>query len=257
MTTTVNGTVTFTVPDPVQGIQGIQGLPGVAGVSPTAASVAAVLAATPSFVSAVAAAMAAGTTPVVVPPPVVTPPVVTPTPPPVTPAGTSWVYHGGVFYWPGDYSYSLKNDYAATDGAPTSGTLCIKCSLTGAWGGWQPYALNWNFDLTPFNYLIFSAKTTVANQQWNSFALKVGDKNIVDASGNGISVDINKYGPTPGVAPVVGKWCNYKIPLAAIMTDWSTGVAVRLQAMYKFDIHDETGLTNNVFFVDNVGFTAT
>jgi hypothetical protein len=76
----------------------------------------------------------------------------------------------------------------------------------------------------------------------------VGDKNIVDASGNPVSVDINKYGP----APQAGVWAPYKIPLTAIMTHKGE----LLKAMYKFDIHDQTGSPANVFYINNVKFTA-
>ena len=164
-------------------------------------------------------------------------------------AGATFVvYADGAFNWPGDYSYSAKINYRDAAGKPPTGTYDLSVSLTGSWGAWQPYGPSWNFDLKPFNYLQFDLKPTIAKQQWNCFALMVGDKNIVDTSGNQIAVDINKYGP----APQPGVWATYKIPLAAIMTHQG----VQLKAMYKFDIHDETGLATNVFYVDNVKFTA-
>lgn len=180
---------------------------------------------------------------------VVAPP---PPPPPPATAASFTLYADGVFAWPGDYSYSLKANYKDTSGKPTTGTYDIACSLTGQWGGWQPYAPGWVFDITPYTFLQFDAKTTVANQQWNVFALQVGDVNITDVNGHGISVDLNNYGPTPGKAPVVGAWVHYKIPLALFMTH----KGVLLKAMYKFDIHDETGLSVNTWYVNNVKFTA-
>jgi hypothetical protein len=55
-------------------------------------------------------------------------------------------------------------------------------------------------------------------------------------------VDPTKYGP----APVVGKWATYTIPLADL--------GVLGTSIYKFCIHDQTGLSNISWYVDNVGF---
>jgi len=158
------------------------------------------------------------------------------------------VYANGVFNWPGDYSYAAKVNYRDTSGKPATGTYDLAVSLTGAWGAWQPYGPNWDFDITPYKYLQFDLKPTADGQRWDCFALMVGDKNIVDASGNPVSVDINKYGP----APQAGVWAPYKIPLTAIMTHKGE----LLKAMYKFDIHDQTGSPANVFYINNVKFTA-
>ena len=107
------------------------------------------------------------------------------------------VYANGVFNWPGDYSYAAKVNYRDTSGKPATGTYDLAVSLTGAWGAWQPYGPNWDFDITPYKYLQFDLKPTADGQRWDCFALMVGDKNIVDPSGNPVSVDINKYGPAP------------------------------------------------------------
>lgn len=173
---------------------------------------------------------------------------VSPPPPPVvTPGATFTVYANGVFSWPGDYSYAASINYKDTAGAPTSGTMDISVAAT-QWGAWQPFATNWDFDLTPYNYLSFDLKPTQAGASWHCFALMVGDKPITDVNGNGIYVNVSSYGP----APIVGKWATYKIPLAAIMTNQG----VRLEAMYKFDIQDQSGLSSNTFYVNNVKFTA-
>jgi hypothetical protein len=170
---------------------------------------------------------ASGTTP---------PPPPTPTPTPTPVAGTSWVYYNGVFDWPGDYSFVATANYADTSGAPLSGPHDIKVTVTSPWGGWLPYAKNWNFNSSGYTKLTFALKPTIANQKWNLYFVKVGDIPV------GISVDPTKYGP----APVVGKWATYTVPLADL--------GVLGTSIYKFCIHDQTGLSNIVWYVDNVGF---
>jgi hypothetical protein len=148
------------------------------------------------------------------------------------------VYHDGKFAWPGDYSFVATPDYRDTSGAPLSGKYDIKVTLTGAWGGWQPFATHWVFDTTPYNYLRFAFKPTVANQSAQVYFMLVGDKPV------GIGVDPFKYGP----APEPGRWGVYTIPLADI------GVAKT--KIYKFAIQDKTGIKNNVFYVNDVAFVA-
>jgi hypothetical protein len=163
-----------------------------------------------------------------------TPPPPPPPPPPVS--GTSWVYYNGVFDWPGDYSFVATPNYADTSGAPLSGPHDIKVTITSPWGGWLPYAKNWNFNSSGYTKLTFALKPTVANQKWDIYFVKVGDIPV------GISVDPTKYGP----APVVGKWATYTIPLADL--------GVLGTSIYKFCIHDQTGMSNISWYVDNVGF---
>jgi hypothetical protein len=152
------------------------------------------------------------------------------------PAGTSWVYHDGAFDWPGDYSFVAVPDYKDTTGAPLSGAYDIKVTLTSAWGGWLPYALNWNFNSAGYTKLTFALKPTVENQKWNVYFVKVGDVPV------GIYIDPTLYGP----APKVGQWATYTIPLSTL--------GVLGAPIYKFCIHDETGLSNNTWYVDDVGF---
>ena len=148
------------------------------------------------------------------------------------------VYHDGEFAWPGDYSFVAVPDYRDTSGAPLTGKYDIKVTVTSRWGGWQPFATNWVFDTTPYNYLRFALKPTVANQTAQVYFMLVGDKPV------GVVVNPFKYGP----APVAGKWGVYTIPLADI------GVA-KIK-IYKFCIQDQTGLANNVFYVNDVAFVA-
>ena len=156
------------------------------------------------------------------------------TPPPAS--GTSWVYYNGTYDWPLDYSFDVNVDYADTSGAPLSGPHDIKVTLTSAWGGWLPIAQNWDFNSAPYTKLTFALKPTVANQKWDVYFVRVGDVPV------GIYIDPTQYGP----APVVGKWATYTIPLSAL--------GVQGDPIYKFCIHDETGLGSNTWYVDNVGF---
>jgi hypothetical protein len=155
---------------------------------------------------------------------------------PSTSASTSWVYHNGLFDWPGDYSFDAVPGYQDTSGHPLSGLYDIKVTITSPWGGWLPYAQNWDFNSKPYTKLTFALKPTVANQQWHVYFVKVGDVPV------GISVEPAQYGP----APVAGKWATYTIPLADL--------GVLGAPIYKFAIQDETGLATNVWYVDNVGF---
>jgi len=165
-----------------------------------------------------------------------------PTPPSQPPGSASWVYYKGVFYWGGDYSYAATPDYADTSGAPLSGPYDIAVTITGAYGGFQPYAGGsvplWNFIDNGYTYLTFSIKPTVMNQSAQIYFMMVGDVPV------GIDIDpfSGKYGPPPQQ----GVWSTYKIPLSEL------GVANT--SVYKFAIQDMTGLDHNVFYLDNIGF---
>jgi hypothetical protein len=154
------------------------------------------------------------------------------TPPP----GTSWVYYNGVFDWPGDYSFVGTPDYSDTSGGPISGPYDIKFTLQSAWGGWLPYAKNWDFNSSGYTKLTFALKPTVDNQTWSVYFVKVGDVPV------GIYLDVSNYGP----APVKGQWATYTVPLAAL--------GVLGTDIYKFCIQDQTGLSSNYWYIDNVGF---
>ena len=147
-----------------------------------------------------------------------------------------WVYHKGTFYWPGDYSFSAKAFYADKTGQAVSGSNDIKVVVSGQWGGFLPYARNWDFDARPYAYLTFSLKPTVPGQKLQVYFEKVGDIPV------GTVVNPFEYGP----APVVGQWSTYKIPLSALGV---SGIHI-----YKFAIQDQTGLGSNVFYLDDIGF---
>ncbi|MDP9064573.1 MAG: hypothetical protein M3O06_01760 [Pseudomonadota bacterium] len=153
-------------------------------------------------------------------------------------AQTFYVYRDGDFAWPGDYSFVATANYRDTTGAPLSGKYDIKITIDAPWGGWQPYATNWVFDTSPYTYLRFSLKPTVADQILQVYFMLVGDKPV------GVGVDPFKYGPPP----VPGQWGHYVIPLADI------GVAGT--KIYKFAIQDKTGRSSNVFYIDDVAFAS-
>jgi hypothetical protein len=157
---------------------------------------------------------------------------------------TFWIYRKGTFYWQGDYSWGVKVDFRDTSGEPIEGRHAI--AVTGI-GGFQPYAQGNDFDTTPYKYLVFSLKPTIAHQTWDSGFEAVGDVPT------GIVVDVLKYGP----APVVGQWGTYKIPLGAGGYQIPFGSHI-----YKFMIQDQTadqpalGLKTNLWYVDNVALTS-
>ena len=152
---------------------------------------------------------------------------------------TFWVYYNGTFAWPGDYSFEAVPNYQDTSGGPLSGQFDVKVSVTGQWGGFQPYATNWSFDDSAYAYLTFALKPTVSNMQAQLYFMKVGDI----PTGNTIDIFSGKYGP----APVAGQWNTYKIPLSDI--------GVQNENIYKFAIQDQTGMSTDVFYLDNIGFT--
>jgi endoglucanase len=151
-------------------------------------------------------------------------------------AKPSWVYHEGEFLWAGDYSFNARPAYNDKEGAAADGRRDIKVTLTGPWGGFQPYANHMDFDLSHYAYLTFALKPTTDRQSLAVYFEKAGDTPA------GVGVDPLRYGPPP----VVGEWTTYKIPLADL------GVAG--QHVFKFAIQDKTGLANNVFYLNDIGF---
>jgi hypothetical protein len=155
---------------------------------------------------------------------------------------TFWVFQGGVFNWGGDYSFGATPNYKDTGGSPVSGAYDIAVTITTAYGGFLPFAGGtvplWNFDASPYNYLTFAFKPTVANQTLQVYFVKVGDIPV--------GVDVNPFNGKYGPAPQVGVWGTYRIPLSDL--------GVKNTSVYKFALQDMTGLSHNVFYVDNIGF---
>jgi len=152
-----------------------------------------------------------------------------------TATGTSWVYYNGSFDWPGDFDFSAVANYSDTSGDPLSGPRDIKMT-SAPYGGWLPYAQNWDFNSAPYTKLTFSLKPTRTGQTWQVYFVKVGDIPV------GIALNVSHYGPTP----VVGQWATYTIPLQDL--------GVLGQPIYKFAIQDQTGANGNVWYINNVGF---
>jgi len=160
---------------------------------------------------------------------------------------TAWVFYNGVFNWGGDWSFAATPNYKDTTGAPIEGPYDIAVS-SQQWGGWQPF-VNGNcqlnvalcFDTTPYKYLIFSAKPTVANQ---TFLIDILSKNDTT---DGIGVSTTPY-CSGGANPAVGVWETCKIPLSALQLTDTT--------ILKFGLSDQTGRSSNTWYLDNVGFTA-
>jgi hypothetical protein len=165
---------------------------------------------------------------------------------------TAWVYYNGVFNWQGDFSAGLTPNYAATTGDPIEGPYDIANTVTTAYGLWLPYfnalcddasaateALC--FDTAPYNYMIFSLQPTVANQTFQlTFASFVSD----EQDGNFVTNVVSYCTPAP--TPEV--WSSCKIPLSAF--------SLTQPLIRKFNLQDETGLPTNLYYLDNVGFTA-
>lgn len=151
-------------------------------------------------------------------------------------ATTAWVYDDGAFSWPSDLSFSATPNYMDTTGAPLSGSYDIKVTLTGAFGGWAPLAPGNRFDVTGYKSIRFALKPTRTDQQWSCLLQKT------DGVVATMSANVLDYGP----APIVGKWGVYTIPLEDLE---SPGAPV-----YKLIISDQTGVTSNYWYVDNVGF---
>jgi hypothetical protein len=160
---------------------------------------------------------------------------------------TLWVYYDGVFNWGGDWSFAASANYKDTSGVPIEGPYDIE--ITGQqYGGWQPYvsancqsSIASCFITTSYKYLVFSAKPTVANQIFGSAVLSAGDT----PDGNFLQ-DLSAY-CSGGSNPPVGQWESCKVPLSAYsLTDLT---------ILKFSISDQTGLSSNHYYLDNVGFT--
>ncbi len=163
----------------------------------------------------------------------------------VPPKSTHWVYHNGEFKWPGDWSWEAKVDYSDTSGAPAQGRYDIAVTVTGGTGGWQPHVSDTCqfreadcFDITPYHFMIFSLKPTVAGARWAVNILSASD------TPDGRVGDISLFAQSEE-CPTVGRWCSYKIPLPAF--------GLKKSKVLKFSIQDESGPAR--FYVTEVGFT--
>lgn len=220
--TTVPVTATFQVPAP-----------------PTAAQVAAACVASPTCVSAIAAAVSA---PVVTPPPAVTPP------PPVTTGNANVVYANGVLNWQVPFSYGgILLNYAAKD--PADGHTCLAVTTPTGSGGWQPGYQNPPgsqsvYDTTGQAFFNISIKVTTANNTFISQFLGANDSAIPGET----MVTLEKFGGPL----VIGQWVKLKIALGAGGYNLPAGVKV-----LKFNVQENNPIAGNVYYIDNVYFSAT
>jgi len=166
----------------------------------------------------------------------------------VAPAGsTLWVYYNGVFNWGGDWSFAATVSYLDVTGGPLTGLFDVMVT-SQQWGGWQPFVsgncqsdISQCFNTTPYKYLIFSAKPTVANQTFNVGFMSSGD------TPDGTTVSDAASYCSGGGNPAVGQWESCKIPLSVFgLTDTT---------ILKFWIADQSGLSSNHWYLDNVGFS--
>lgn len=171
-----------------------------------------------------------------------TPATVVPAPPvPPTPVATSWVYHLGVFKWPGDFSYSVSQNYNDTTGVPPAGVADLQIIQRGQGGSWQPYFTGYAFDLKPFTKLTFMVKPMAASSVFQVYFEATGDFPI------GKSVDNIAPFCTPPLQ--IGKWSTCTIPLSAFdSTTKVTGASIM-----KFDVRDN-GPVATTFYLAEVGF---
>ncbi len=160
--------------------------------------------------------------------------------------GISWVYHNGAFVWSWDLSYAAKVNYRDKAGMPLVGAFDIALT-TQKWGGWQPAissscqtAVTACFNTTAYKSLIFSAKPTVAKQQFKAVFLSSGDT----PDGVGIE-DLGPY-CSGGDNPPIGEWETCVVPLSAFK--------LTNPIILKFSIGDQTGLANNTIYLAEVGF---
>ncbi len=213
------------------GAQGPAGINGAPGVSPVPSSVAALLAATPSFVQAVAALLTA---------PAVSPPVTAPL------LLTVMAQNGQTPNLPMDYSYTATDAHGDTVDGGDGNPACIKVTVTGPWGGFQPSEPNGgSLSFAACSRIVVSIKSTAAGIPYSMQFLMAGDKPIVGPGGAGTGVAFT--------STKANVWERFSFLKGPLMTDYSTGVAVDVSGqIYKGAVQYKTGAAGS-FMVDNWG----
>jgi hypothetical protein len=222
-----------------------------------AAAVAVLLAATP----------APALVPAPVPPPVSSPPSSADLPVPVNlPAGPysvagtpDVVFAGGVLNWPTTADFTYGGLVRAIAASPTgSGKMVLKLTTPNGQGGWQPGYQNppppysgtpvlgttYNtYSTAGKNFLNLDVYVTMANCTFVSAFLAANDSAIPGAN----VVTMEKFGGPL----VVGSWVRLKIPLGIAGYNLPAG-----QSVLKFSAQENIEHPGNVFYVDNVFFSA-
>jgi hypothetical protein len=165
----------------------------------------------------------------------------------VTPSGGSSavVYGDGIFDWEGDYSFGGTVSYTDTTGEPVDGSDDVM--FTSAGGGWQPWAPGASFDLSGYAYLELDLRPTTDGKTWNVWFEKVGDVGV----GAMATLPADAHG-TYGAAAVAGQWATYKIPLS----NMNVGPGTPNLVIYKFGVGDGADIGPNVWYADDVRFSA-
>jgi hypothetical protein len=242
-------TATVDIPDPIQGIQGIpgiqglqglpgtngtngtnglqgiQGVPGVAGVSPVL------------DINAVAAAVAKLLAPIVQPTGVAgTAPVLT----------TVLAQNGATPNLPMDYSYVATDAHGDVTDGGDGNSACIKVTVTGPWGGFQPSSNNGaSLSFATCSRIVVSIKSPAAGIPYSMQFLKNGDLPIVGPGGAGTGVAFT--------STKANTWERFSFLKGPLMTDYSSGVAVDVSAtIFKGAVQLKSGTTGS-FMIDNWG----
>ncbi len=182
-------------------------------------------------------------------------------PVPVAPApavcAAGVVYSNGTFCWPGDWSApSVTLNYKDTT-VNAAGDL--KVTPTGPWGYWLPYApndgppvspgstyLTPSLNTTPFTVLSLQIYPTNAAQTFSVLA------DVYEMNNGTMTGDISA-GPRVDnmqqycTAFKVNAWVTCSVPLAAFS-------AANRTNLYKILIQDQSGLTGDTFYLNNVQF---
>jgi hypothetical protein len=197
---------------------------------PDQTDVAAALAAMPSFVAAVAKAMA----PVVV------------APPPVTSSApvlkVVWAQNGATPLLPQDYSYSASDARADIADGGDGNPACIKITVTAPYGGFQPSDNNGiTRDWTGCTAVVVSVKSTAVGIPYSMQFLQAGD---IPIPGSGVAFTSTK----------ANVWERFSFDPALLFTDRSVpGAPVDVRSkIYKGAVQFKTGGTGS-FLIDNWG----
>jgi hypothetical protein len=166
----------------------------------------------------------------------------------------SWIYHDGVFRWPGDWSGDVVTlNYHNSVGDP--GTEDLSVHVNSPWGFWLPYCPQVgpdidgykvpSCDVSSYSGITLQLKATIADQKWS---LTIFKYNIV----NGVLKDDTVVGGVDDLTPYggaakVGEFVTYTVPLSDMK-------ASGLTTMYKFMLQDQTGKTGQTWYVNAVGF---
>lgn len=169
----------------------------------------------------------------------------------------------------GDVNNGVTSTYNDTTGSSPYGTEDLKNTVNSSFGDWLPYAGNnatkWNIwcgtgsPAQVFAYLNISIKPSVANQTFNAWVEYRNDSNI-DPQGSQPGIANFTNNATYGAPAQAGVWGTWKLPLSLLMVtatvDYPPGGVVA-GMFYKLGLADQTGLSSNHYWVDNVYLSLT